>query len=190
MRTLLVPRGHKLRGSVEGLVRGIYARQYGAEIASFPPLLLAMIARDGLPVCAAGLRFANDGFFSECYLDEPVESVLAEATGIAADRDGIFEVSNLVTCAPALVPRFLTHIVSFGDRAGYDWAFFTATRHLRVLLVRFGLPMVEIGAADPGRVSQLHSWGSYYETDPRILAVRQKSLATFFMARSQVAMHA
>jgi len=190
MRTLLVPKGHDLREPVEDLISGIYTQQYCADVREFPPLLLAMCAGNGTPVCAAGLRFAADGFFSECYLDEPVEDVLFDICGDDVDRESIFEVSCLVTCAPALAPRFLAQIVTFGDKAGFEWAFFTATSNLKNLLKRLRLPMLEIGVADRSRVNRPQAWGSYYDTDPRLYAVHQKTLSAFFAGPTQRPMHA
>jgi hypothetical protein len=190
MRTLLVPRDHLLRGKVESLIRDVYATQYRAEIESFPPLLLAMCGRDGSPVCATGLRFSSDGFFSEIYLDDPIEAVLGALAGEQVNRAGIFEVSSLVTKAPALATRFLVQIVMFGERAGFDWAFFTATSQLQSLLTRLRLPMLELAAADRRRIAGQQAWGSYYETSPAVYAVSQRQLSAFFEAPHARVAHA
>jgi len=179
MRTLLVPQGHVHRRAIEGLIRDIYALEYGATISGFPPLLFAMIDDDGRPVCATGLRFSSDGFFSECYLNAPIEQVLKNRTGLSADRDDIFEVSTLVSRTPRLAGRFLVQIAKFGESAGFDWAFFTATGHLQGLLKRLSLPLMEIASADRQRVIEPDRWGTYYDTSPRVYAVHHGGFAAF-----------
>ncbi|MBK5198139.1 MAG: thermostable hemolysin, partial [Methyloceanibacter sp.] len=76
MRAAIIPRGHDLRAAAEQLIAEVYALHYSARITAFPATLVAMVSdRDAL-LCAAGLRFAADGFFSECYLEAPVDAVL------------------------------------------------------------------------------------------------------------------
>ena len=52
-------------------------------------------------------------------------------------------------------------------------AIFTATRPLRGLLRRNGIQMLELGRAERSRVDDPDIWGSYFDHDPRIVAVVQ-----------------
>ena len=56
------------------------------------------------------------------------------------------------------------------------WAFFTATARLRNLLRRAGIPLIELASADPRRIDDAASWGSYYQQDPRVVLVGQHML--------------
>jgi hypothetical protein len=59
---------------------------------------------------------------------------------------------------------------------GVQHVVFTATRALSNAFTRLGVPLADIGAADPRRVpgGEGH-WGDYYRHDPRILAGRVAS---------------
>ena len=94
MRLAVVPQGHPLRATTETFIRGVYRETYGAQIDQFAPLLVASL--DDTDVrCAAGLRFEEDGFFSERYLDQPVDRILTGLGGVPIWRDEIFEVTSL-----------------------------------------------------------------------------------------------
>ena len=77
MRAIIIPRDDGLRPKAEQLITEVYAQHYGARITTFPDTLVARIAADNTIECAAGLRFAADGFFSEAYLDDPIDMLLS-----------------------------------------------------------------------------------------------------------------
>jgi hypothetical protein len=72
-------------------------------------------------------------------------------------------------------------LVLHGEDLGYDWTFFTATSRLEKLLRRMRLPLLNLGAASADRVPSPEIWGSYYETDPRVLAFSREHLKPFLM---------
>ena len=72
-------------------------------------------------------------------------------------------------------------LVLHGEDLGYDWAFFTATSRLEKLLRRMRLPLLNLGPASVDRVPSRENWGSYYETDPRVLAFGREHLKPFLM---------
>ncbi|MCK9911492.1 thermostable hemolysin, partial [Microbacteriaceae bacterium K1510] len=67
MQILILTQSHARRSEVEHFIADVYRRHYGASVVSFPPTLIALLGRDGECLCASGLRFAEAGFFSECY---------------------------------------------------------------------------------------------------------------------------
>lgn len=178
--TLLVPRRHSLRKQTEECIREVYGREYDAILAELPETLIGAFDADGVPVCAAGLRFADTGFFSENYLDAPVEAVLAAQCGRPVRRERVFEVTTLVSGDPRAFLPFVREIVSFGQGHGFDWAFFTITNRLHALLHRVKLPLRFLGLAQPGRVERPERWGSYYLHDPRVCAVEGRLIAPLF----------
>ena len=173
MRVTIVAPGHDLRPAAEGLIAEIYRRHYGASIESFPATLIAMVDAEDAVLSAAGLRFAADGFFSECYLDAPIEDVLSYVRRYQVCREKIFEVTSLASRAPHTVGSFLRKIVARGQAAGFEWAFFTATAPLKAVLERIGLPLLPLTAAKRGRVAHPESWGTYYELAPSVYAVHR-----------------
>ncbi|SMF60140.1 Thermostable hemolysin [Tistlia consotensis] len=169
---LLVPASHPLREAVEDCIATVYERAFGARDLSFPTLLIAWAGADGRPLCAAGLRTAADGFFSEAYLDRPIERLLAAEAGEPVAREAVFEVTTLASRSAEASPAFLRQLAVFGGRAGFRWSFFTATERLRRLLRGLGIPALELAPADPGRLADPERWGSYYSQAPRVCAVR------------------
>ena len=176
MRVQLTPRDDCLRPAAEALIAEVYAQHYAARIADFPNTLVSVIGEDGAVCCAAGLRFAAEGFFSELYLPEPVEVVLAGHRRRSVAREKIFEVTSLASRAPHLVGGFVRKIITSGEAAGFDWAFFTATLPLKILLERMRLVLVPIGEADRMLVANPKSWGSYYAFAPRVYAVHRDTI--------------
>jgi hypothetical protein len=87
MRAIIIPRDDGLRPKAEQLITEVYAQHYGARITTFPDTLVARIAADNTIECAAGLRFAADGFFSEAYLDAPIDMLLSAIRYIPVRRE-------------------------------------------------------------------------------------------------------
>jgi hypothetical protein len=173
MRAAIIPRDHELRPAAEQLIAEVYARHYSARITAFPATLVAMISDDGTVLSAAGLRFAADGFFSECYLEAPVDAVLSALSRYPVRREKIFEVTSLASRPPHTVGSLLRKVIACGEAAGFEWAFFTAKAPLKALLERMSLPLVPLAAADRSRVPNPDAWGSYYALAPSVYAVHR-----------------
>jgi hypothetical protein len=189
MRATLIPRDHNLRPATEQLIAEVYARHYSARVLAFPTTLVAMMSDGGAPSCAAGLRFAADGFFSECYLDAPVDAVLSGVWHSPVRRELIFEVTSLASRAPHMVGPFLRKIIACGAAAGFEWAFFTATAPLKALLDHIGLPLMPLAAADRSRVANPDAWGSYYALAPNVYAVHRDVVDACVGKQARVAAH-
>lgn len=159
------------RPGVETFIRQVYAAEFGARVEAFAPLLIARYNSAGKIMCAAGLRLAEGGFFSEAYLDEPVEAALSRRTGRRVPRADIFEVTTLASRSPRELSPFIDDITAFGARAGLSWSFFTLTRRLSLLVARRHLALVHLADAAAERMEDHSAWGRYYETDPKVYAV-------------------
>ena len=128
------------------------------------------------PVCAAGLRFLDDGFFSERYLDNPIEDVVSAISARTVNRSAIFEVTTLASRAPLATAEFIAEIGTFGEKAGFEWSFFTLTRRLHRMVSRLGIPVTFLGEADRGRIADSERWGTYYACQPKVYAVAGRRL--------------
>jgi hypothetical protein len=179
VQIITLPEIHARRLEVERFIADVYRDHYSALVPHFPRDLIAMLDSNGDFLCASGLRFAETGFFSECYLDAPIEQVLSKATAKQVHRTGIFEVTGLASRAPRMATRFLRGVVAYGELAGFDWAFFTATHRLRELLNRINLPPLALAVADPERIPDAQAWGSYYGSAPIVCAVGRGTASTF-----------
>lgn len=167
--------GESGRAELEQLVAGAFERSHGATVRSFMPTLVGLEDRSGaLRGAALGYRGAAGGpLFLEQYLDQPIEQAIAVrvSDGRAVERADIVEVGNLAGrgCRSAMylvaqLPRFLVG-------KGYRWLTFTGTSRVRDILEGLGAPLLDLGAADPARLTGgSDEWGRYYESAPRVMA--------------------
>ena len=166
----LVPPGSALRPACEALVRQVFARCYHASVPSFPDRLIAVLEQDR-PVAVAGLRDSATGFFSQAYLDVPVEAALSAAVGSRLDTTDLIEITSLASTSPDGMQPLLRAVLELGRSEGRRAVIFTTVERLRMRLQRMGLPLIDLGPAQAGRIADPDRWGDYYRHDPRVLAV-------------------
>jgi hypothetical protein len=171
MRFELVLRNQPLRAAAEALVAEVFRCEYGAAIPQLPDLMIAVVDGAGQPQCVASLRDCSDGFFSEQYLDRPVEAAIAAASGQSVEREDILELCALAAARPGGLLSLMRGFASLGLRSGYRWGLFTATQRLRTMTARMGLSLVDLGPARPERIADAERWGSYYQQSPRVCAI-------------------
>jgi Thermostable hemolysin len=172
---VVVPRSDRMRSAVEDAIRTLYWKRYEALLSSFAQTIVAELSPSGSVECAAGIRFGNEAFFSECYLDLPMERLLQDQIGRTVHRDKIVEVSHLAAPCSGRSLTFVKSLIEMLRTRDAEWAIFTATRPLRGLLRRNRLAMIELGCADRSRVPHPESWGHYFKHDPRIMAVSHRT---------------
>ena len=168
---VVVPRFDRLRSVVELEIQRLYRRRYGAVLDTFAPMMVAELTQVGTVECVAGLRFGHEPLFLECYLDRPIEQVLEHHLCSEVERSQIVEVCHLAGAGSGRSLTFVRKLIAMLEATDVELAIFTATRPLRHLLRRSGLSLVELGAATIDRVPRPETWGSYFEHDPRIMAV-------------------
>jgi hypothetical protein len=170
--SVVTPSDH-LRARVEDEIRTTYWERFQARLTRLPRTLVASVSTSGIIECAAGVRFSEHDFFSECYLDLPVEIALQHRFGLPVQRSRIIEVCNLAGRKPGRSQSFIASFIEFAESDEFDWVIFTATKSLRALLERGGLRMTQLARAERFRVANPSDWGSYYEHDPRVMAVHR-----------------
>ena len=168
---VLVPRFDRLRSVVESEIQRLYRKRYGAVLETFAPVLVAELTQAGTVECAAGFRFGHEPLFLECYLDGPIEEILEHHLCSQFERSRIVEVCHLAGAGTGCSLRFVRNLIATLEATEVEAAIFTATRPLRHLLGRSGLSLVELGVATIHRVPRPETWGSYFEHDPRIMAI-------------------
>lgn len=171
MRFEIVPPGSALRPAVEAMVRNVFYTEYDARIAAFPEHMIVVLDADGEPRCAAALRDARTGFFSEQYLDRPLEQAIGAARGCVVARSAVLELGSVAASRPGALLMLLRGFAHVGLEAGYRWGVFTATDRLRRLAQRFSIDIADLGPASASRISNPQDWGRYYDHDPRVCAV-------------------
>lgn len=171
MRFEIVLPDSALRPAVEAMVRTVFHSEYGARIGAFPERMIVVLDAAGEPRCAAGLRDAETGFFSEQYLDVPLEVAIAASAGRPVARDAVLELGSVAASRPGALLMLLRGFARVGLGSGYRWGVFTATGRLRRLAQRFAIDVADLGPASVARIANPQDWGSYYENDPRVCAV-------------------
>lgn len=171
MRFEIVSPGHPLRPAVEAMVRHVFYAEYGARIAAFPERMIVVLDTDGSPRCAAALRDAQTGFFSEQYLDRPLEQAIGAARECVVTRSAVLELGSVAANRPGALLMLLRGFAHVGLEAGYRWGVFTATDRLRRLAQRFSIEIADLGPASASRIANPQDWGRYYDHDPRVCAV-------------------
>jgi len=177
MQIKFLGRSSSGRQAAEDHVHSVYKNVYGAEVTEFAPLLVSVSRDNGEILCAAGVRTAADGFFSDTYLESDFSSALLAKTGHFIPASEIMEVVSLASITPFPVLPMLDKLADWGRTQGMTCGVFTATAPLRKLLQRSGLNHVALCAADPGRLGGADSWGRYYQTDPWVCAVSEAHFA-------------
>jgi hypothetical protein len=174
--TVLLTDDDPRKRSAEEFIKNTYATRYGARLENFPSRIIALSDHGNEILCAAGLRFHDDGFFSERYLDTPIEDLVGAISARAVNRSAIFEVTTLASRAPLATADFIAEITAFGERAGFEWSFFTLTRRLQLLVSRLGVAVTCLGEADRQRIADSERWGTYYACQPKVYAVASRRL--------------
>ncbi len=190
MSQLIIEPGDAERSDVEAFIQNVYQRQYGARIQAFASRLICRFSPRGDLLCAAGLRLAGDGFFSEQYLGAPIEALLTAREGRAVRREEVLEVTTLAGRSPRDIRPFVDDIIGFGADHGIGWGFFTLTHRLSLLLAHRGLAPIPLAEADAGRLADAATWGRYYATSPKVYAVRGAPLLRSRVPASREAGHA
>jgi hypothetical protein len=189
-KTALVTNDDPRRRAAEEFVKHTYAVRYGARLETFPPRIMVHLDHRNEVLCAAGLRFLDDGFFSECYLDAPIEDLVSGISARPVNRSAIFEVTTLASRAPLATAQFIAEIGAFGEKAGFEWSFFTLTRRLHLMVCRLGIKPVFLGDADHRRIADADRWGTYYSNQPKVYAVASRRLRTSCVSAPKGERHA
>src|SRR6056297_2540396 len=132
------------RIAAENHIKDVYWNTYRAKIAEFAPLLVVAQRLDGEILCAAGIRTARDGFFSDAYLHSDFSTALHGIARIDVLAEQIMEVVSLASTTPFPVLPMLDRMIEWGRENGMTCGVFTATSPLRRLLRRTGLGYTEL----------------------------------------------
>ena len=155
------------RAELEAFVQAAFARQHGAQVRTFMPVLIGLWAPDGAIAGVAGYRPAAAGpLYLEQYLEHPIETHL----GPGVRRADIGEIGNFA-CRDCGTARSMMEVLAgFLCSRDHDWAVFTATSQVRRIMAGIGIGLTEVAPAAAECVSlSADDWGRYYATDPRVV---------------------
>lgn len=164
------------RATLEGFIKKVFKRAYGAEIKHFMPRLMSLTDRDSGLLAVCGLRQAKtDALFLENYMDQPVDKLLSERTGLAIQREEIVEIGNLAVAEPGMARQLLAGVIDHLHGTPAQWAVFTAIPSLRNSLAKLNVQLEVLCDArlDCLPEQERAGWGSYYDQNPQVMAVRR-----------------
>lgn len=158
------------RCTLEAQIAERFASEYNATLSHFLPLLLSLRQFQKLTT-VVGLRPAGrEALYLERYLDVPVEQRLGQSVNAPVERRGIVEIGNLVSTKQGASLKMFAILALVLQRAGFDWVVCTATRQVHKMLTDFGFATHVMCHADATRIDSDTTWGSYYETGPKVIA--------------------
>ncbi|MEO6602232.1 MAG: thermostable hemolysin [Polyangiaceae bacterium] len=134
-------------------------------------------------VACAGLTFASTRpFFSERYLDEPVETAIEKRIGSRPQREQIVEIGSLASGVPGLGSEIIRFTPVFVWSLGMQYILCTSTASLSLALQRLHIPFTALGSAEAERLdpSERGRWGGYYESGPRVGVIPLNKIGTLF----------
>jgi hypothetical protein len=160
-----------LRGRLERFVHDCFANTYGADVQQFMPELLGLCQRGELQASVGMRGGASGALFLERYLNLPVGETLRQRTDLPVHREQVVEVGNLAALAPGAGRLLIIALTHYLASSGYTWVVFTGTPMLLNSFQRLTLSPIDLGPADPQRMGAARlAWGSYYATQPRVMA--------------------
>ncbi len=165
------PIGDPERGAVERFIGEVYAQRYGANVPSWAPELVSVVA-DGRIVAAAGWRPTHGPLYLERYLDAPIERLIRDRLGRPGPvRERIVEVGHLSATQAGQGVRLMARLGAYLSSLGYGWVASTATPGVRATFERLGVEVVELGQATAQAAGpHAAAWGNYYERGASVIA--------------------
>ncbi len=165
-----------------------YRTAFSAHTRIRPSRLVITLARTGEVACAASIRYHNETFFSQQYLDVPVNEMLSRRTGLTVAPEAILEVGGLACSSPFSAYPTLRAVFQWGRERGIGWGLFTATTEIRRLIQRARITPLMLAPADADRLQDPGQWGDYYDHDPWVCAFRDPvHMADVAMTRAETA---
>lgn len=155
---------------VMDFIRRRFLQAYGARPELRPLPLMVLVNRHGTLLAAVGVRPAtSERLFLEDYLDQPVERALPEP---GCCRDNIMEIAHLAGVEAGVSRLLFSAMALWLERHGMNWVVCTGTGQLHNGFQRMGIQVADLGSARPERLADGgDDWGSYYQHNPRVMAM-------------------
>lgn len=172
------------------LIRSKYAAHFRADVSPTPDVFVAVRrepdevdAAAAQVLACAGVYFGSpEPFFSERYLDVPVEVAARAALSGVVDRTRIVEIGGLATLNPGPGRELIRLTPLLIWCLGMQCILCTATSPLRKTFDKLDIPFRSLAKAEAGRLTadELARWGSYYDSDPQVGVIPVAELAPLF----------
>lgn len=167
----LVSAASEIRGDVEQFIQTSYKKHFSAHLNEFFPLILAVTKiSDGTIIGALGLRYADEEeLFSECYLEQPIETLIQQNESKIIVRNKILELGNFVVRERSDIKSILPIISQYIKSLDVDWAVYTLTQPIKSYFDKCALKLIFLQKADVKAVNGAATdWGNYYKFKPAV----------------------
>lgn len=169
------------RPQLEHFIYSIFRDAYGAHVTHFMPHLLSLQDQDEQVLAVCGMRPAgSEKLFLEAYLEQPIETALSQRIGQEVERGAIVEVGNLAVSERGLARMLLSEVILHLHETNAEWAVFTAIPALCNSLIKLEVQVEFLGEASIDKLAPADraGWGSYYDRQPQVMAVRRMPRGT------------
>ncbi|GAB3441579.1 hypothetical protein GCM10027570_07850 [Streptomonospora sediminis] len=134
-------------------------------------------------VGCAGLTFHSGvPFFSECYLDAPVEAAASGSLGLSIDRDRVVEVGPLASAGHGYGTELIRLVPILAWCQGMSHILCTVPPALERSMNRLDIRFQPLAPANEDRIprDQQGRWGTYYDQSPRTGIIALDALMPLF----------
>lgn len=172
---LLIVRSPEILSKVRLFTARKYLNIYGANLKMFMPQAICYLDKKTCIRAAAGFQSASNSLYLEQYLNEPVENAIARAFDTPIPkRSQIVELGNFASNTPGATRQFIVRLGKYFLRKNFRWIVLTATQSIKASFEKMGVSNAMVIICD-AKVDQLKdnvtNWGTYYENDPKVIAV-------------------
>lgn len=163
--------------AAKDFIRSVYFKEHRATVFCHYERLLALTTDAGRFKSVVGLRRADEArLMVEDYLRMPVEQALMERfsdkTSLSLSRQSIMEIGSLASSDPGAGRKLMLSLVLVLEALNVQWLVVTASRGVRNGLARLGIEMTFLTGAKQGLLHSPDNWGSYYDNNPQVVAIR------------------
>ncbi len=162
---------------IKAFIADIFYKKYKAQIKVSYPELMTLIGKNNEILAALGIRDAKQhGLFLEQYLDDNIENILSKIYKNKVNRDEIVEIGSLASQKKGMAKFLYIALSAILKQRKYKYAIITGTLYLQKYFKKAGLKPRIIGPALREKLKdQTIDWGSYYETEPKIMVLDVES---------------
>ncbi|MBB3061941.1 thermostable hemolysin [Microbulbifer rhizosphaerae] len=169
------------------LVKNKYRAHFDADIEPAPDYFAVYYDSFNQVKACGGITVAKPvEFFSEQYLNLPIEIMLSEIEQKPIYRDDIVEVGSLASLSRQAGSELMMLIPLLVWCKGKKYILCTATSQLSRLLARLGIPFVPLQQAYGERLrgEDPLRWGNYYQNKPATGYINVCEMSGIFLANA------
>lgn len=157
------------RNEIEQFIKKGFSKSYQAKVSVTMPHLLALC--NGTYKAALGIRSGNDDLFIEQYISGVIEQQPLFVENNITRKD-IVEIGHLFSNNQRFtIPLFMITAVSL-FYMNYKYMVFSGTEKVINLMAKSGVHCTHLCDAHENKIkSSIDEWGSYYTTNPQVIAV-------------------